>query len=117
MNKHFPLLCLGLWLGVTTSAPASGSYRIAIPKPNPKSEAKPDLDRDKYALGQQLFNGKIKLSAQSDPASQKLRLEKCQGLLPANVTKSKNLTTMAGQLTDEQLAALEHFIAQRYMAK
>lgn len=117
MNKHVSLLCLGLWLGVAANAPASGSYRIAIPKPNPKTSAKSSVDRDKYALGQQVFNGKLKFTAQADMAAQKKRLERCQARLPASVAKSKNLPALAGQLTDEQLAALEYYLGQRYLAK
>jgi hypothetical protein len=117
MNKHVSLLCLGLWLGLAMNAPASGSYRIAIPKPNPKAETKSSVDRDKYALGQQIFNGKLQLTAQSDMAAQKLRLEKCQSCLPSGVAKSKSLADLAGKLTDEQLAALEYYLGQRYPVK
>jgi hypothetical protein len=115
MNKHVSLLCLGVWLGVAANAPASGSYRAAIPKPKPKTES--SVDRDKYALGQRVFNGKVKLTAQADRAAQKPRLEKCQARLPEKVAQSKSLVDLAGQLSHEELAALEYFLGQRYPVK
>ena len=111
MSKQICLLCVTL-LAVVMNALASGSYRVTMPRP--KTETKSTVDRDKYALGQQVFNGKARLTAQADVAAQKARLEKCQARLPEAVAKSNNLTALAGQLSDEQLAALEYYVSQRY---
>ena len=114
MSKQICLLCVTL-LAVVMNALASGSYRVTMPKP--KTETKATVDRDKYALGQQVFNGKAKMTAQADMAAQKPRLEKCQACLPASTAKSKSLTELAGKLSDEQLAALEYYLSQRYPMK
>ena len=114
MTKQICLLCAGL-LAVVMNASPSGSYRVTMPKP--KTETKSTVDRDKYALGQQIFNGKAKMTAQADMAAQKPRLEKCQACLPASTAKSKSLTELAGKLSDEQLAALEYYLSQRYPMK
>ena len=114
MRKQLSLLCAGL-LAVAVKAQASGSYRISMPKP--RNEAKTTVDRDKYALGQQVFTGQANLTAQSDMAVQKPRLEKCQASLPQSAAKSKSLTALAGKLSDEQLVALEYYLSHRYLMK
>jgi len=114
MIKQVCLVSAGLLL-VVANATASGSYRLTIAKP--KTETRSAMDRDKYSLGQQVFNGKAKLTAQSDLEVQKPRLEKCQAGLPKGVAKSKSLPALAGKLSEEQLAALEYFLGERYPAK
>ena len=114
MTKLLCFLCASL-LAAAANASASGSYRVTMPKP--KTEAKASVDRDKYALGQQVFNGKAKMTVQGDMAAQKPRLEKCQAWLPVGSARSKSLTDLAGKLSDEQLAALEYYLSQRYPMK
>lgn len=91
---------------------ASGSYCACMPKP-PVTNAAGPVDKDRFDLGQKVFNGKI-APTQSDAALQRSRLEALQTQLPARVAKKKKLTNLAGKLTHEQLQALEYFIGRRY---
>ena len=117
--KREALFLLGLlmWLSHGTGIQASGSYRIAIPRPTQTTERESAIDRDKYALGQLIYSGKASLVSQTAPKDQKNRLEKCQAQLPENVAKSKDLTAMSERLTEAQLAALEYYIGHRYPQK
>jgi hypothetical protein len=94
---------------VATDVPASGTYRSNSPRPPSKER----VDRDKYGLGQKVFNGKA-APAKGDPTRQKPRLAALQASLPAKVAKKKDLTALAGQISDEQLGALEYYVGQRY---
>jgi hypothetical protein len=97
---------------VANAALASGSYTSR--PPHPRAEKK-SLDRAKYSLGQRLFDGKVKLDAQGDPAAQHARLTTLQGLLPKRVGKKKDLSVLAGKLTAEQLDALEYYVNERFV--
>jgi hypothetical protein len=100
-------------LGAPLAASASGSYCACIPKPPPAKAAK--VDRDKFDLGQKVFNGKTALSS-GDASAQRTRLASLQTQLPEKVAKKKDLTTLAGKLTDSQLDALEYYVKERYPA-
>lgn len=91
----------------------SGSYCACMPKPPPKEAKVGRVDRDRYDLGQKVYNGKT-AAAQGDATSQRARLESLQSRLPANVAKKKDLTTLAGKLTEQQLDALDYFVKERY---
>jgi hypothetical protein len=90
---------------------ASGSYCACMPKP-PRS-ARNAIDRDRYDLGQKVFNRKA-VEGKGDAAPQLERLQALQAKLPARIGKKQVLTERAGKLTSEQLDALEYFVEQRY---
>ena len=92
----------------------SGTYCACMPKPPPKSAQ--TVDRDKFDLGQKVFNGKT-APVQGDPTGQRTRLAALQAQLPEKVAKKKDLTQLAGKITDQQLDALEYFIKERYPTK
>ena len=94
---------------------ASGTYCTCMPKPPPKGSKAVRVDRDKYDLGQKVFNGKAP-AVQGDAAVQRTRLEALQRQLPEKTAAKKDLTTLAGKLSHEQLEALEYFVQQRYPA-
>jgi len=95
------------------AASASGSYCACMPKPPPAKAAK--VDRDKFDLGQKVFNGKTAPSS-GDASAQRTRLAALQTQLPEKVAKKKDLTALAGKLTDSQLDSLEYYIKERYPA-
>lgn len=95
------------------AASASGSYCACMPKPPPAKAAK--VDRDKFDLGQKVYNGKT-APASGDASAQRTRLAALQTQLPEKVAKKKDLTALAGKLTDSQLDALEYYIKGRYPA-
>jgi hypothetical protein len=84
-----------------------------MPKP-PVKQAK--IDRDKYDLGQKVFNGKTAaVDVQGEAAAvQRARLEALQAELPEKVRMKKDLPAMAGKISNEQLDALAYFVKQRY---
>ncbi|MGH8245265.1 MAG: hypothetical protein ACREUU_02405 [Gammaproteobacteria bacterium] len=100
-------------LAAPLAASASGSYCSCMPKPPPVKAAK--VDRDKFDLGQKVFNGKT-APATGDASAQRTRLAALQTQLPEKVAKKKDLTALAGKLTDSQLDALEYFVKERYPA-
>lgn len=97
------------------TASASGSYCVCIPKPPVKSDKAVKVDKDKFDLGQKVFNGKT-APASGDASAQKPRLGELQKQLPEKVAKKTDLNALAGKLTTDQLSALEYFVQQRYPA-
>ena len=95
----------------TQSSLASGSYGGYPPRP-PSSD-----HRAKYSLGKSIFTRKIELKETSDKANQKSLLSEWQMKLPTSAQGRANLSELAGKLTDNQLAALEHYLAKRYKIK
>jgi len=91
---------------------ASGTYCACMPKPPPKTTK---VDRARFDLGQKVFNGKT-APAQGDATAQQARLATLQQQLPEKVAAKKDLTALAGRLSDEQLDSLEYFVRQRYPA-
>jgi hypothetical protein len=93
----------------------SGSYCACMPKP-PSKYGKPGaIDRDRFDLGQKIFNGKA-APGQGDATAQRTRLEALQAQLPEKVGRKNDLPAMAGKLSEQQLDALEYFVKQRYPA-
>src|SRR6058998_2629059 len=122
MNNSCPstpfrrLVCLLVAAGCLAAplaASASGSYCACMPKPPPAKATK--VDRDKFDLGQKVFNGKT-VQASGDANAQRTRLASLQTQLPEKVAKKKDLTALAGKLTDSQLDALEYYVKERYPA-
>ena len=117
LNRYCLLAIAALCIAATDSY-ASGSYNARPPRP-PRVDDRDSTDRDKYALGKQIFNGKAKLVAQPavDRTAQEKRLRDLQARLPEKVQKETNLPAMAGQLSPAQLDALEHYVSKRYPSK
>lgn len=113
LPRLLPALAVAALLSAPAGLLASGSYCVCLPKPPPKSSAAKQADRDKYDLGQKVYNGKT-APATGDAAAQRARLQTLQASLPEKVAKKKDLTALAGKLTAEQLDALEHYVGQRY---
>jgi hypothetical protein len=97
---------------------ASGSYTSRLPQPPSKAGTGAKVDRAKFDLGQKVYNGKTAPVETSAPnaTAQRVRLEAVQRQLPPKVAVKKDLTTLAGKITDEQLEALEYFVKERYPA-
>jgi hypothetical protein len=112
MRNQLGLLVVIAALCSPLSLLASGSYCACMPKPPPKGQAG-KVDRDKFDLGQKVFSNRMAL-AQGDAAAQRPRLQALQAQLPEKVAKKKDLTALAGKLSDQQLEALEYYVAQRY---
>lgn len=111
--RRFAPLLLAAVLAAPLGALASGSYCVCIPKPPQAAASK--VDKDKYNLGQKVFNGKT-AAAQGDAAAQRAKLSSLQSQLPEKVGKKTDLNALAGKLTAEQLSALEYYVQQRYPA-
>ena len=109
-------LILAACLAGPLSALASGTYCSCLPKPPRPAGKAESVDRDKFDLGQKVFNGKA-APGQGDAAAQRARLETLNGQLPESVAKKKNLPVLAGKLSAEQLEALDYFVKQRYPSK
>ena len=112
LRKKLSLLVLFTALSAPLSLLASGSYCACLPKPPTKAQAG-KVDRDKFDLGQKVFNQKA-APGQGDAAAQRSRLQAVQSQLPAKVAKKKDLTALAGKLSEQQLEALEYYVLQRY---
>lgn len=80
---------------------------------------KPAADEGKYALGQKIFAGKQSLPEADAKLAEKQgpKLKKLQEMLPKEAQDKKKLGSLAGKLNDEQLAALQYYVEQRYGKK
>jgi hypothetical protein len=116
LRLHCLVIIAGTCLAGPLSAEASGSYCTCLPKPPARLGSAAKMDRDKFDLGQKVFNGKT-APVQAEAAPQRTRLQALQADLPEKVAAKKDVTALAGKLTDQQLEALEYFIKQRYPAK
>ncbi len=96
---------------------ASGSTYQRPPRVVTAEDAAKSADKEKRALGQRLYNGRLRLNAMEDASVQKPRLEALQAILPASVAKKKDLPALAGKLTPEQLEALEAYVNRRHARK
>jgi mono/diheme cytochrome c family protein len=118
MNRRLRLLqfsaCWILIGSVSQQVLASGSTYQRPPRVITAEDAAQAAEKAKLALGQRLYNGRVKPGASEDAMSQKPRLEALQALLPAAVAKKKDLPAMAGKLTPEQLEALEAYVNRRH---
>jgi hypothetical protein len=104
---------------VTAPALASGSYSGRPPQPPAKSGdgMTMKMDREKYGLGQKVYEGSAMTPGGGDVDAQRARLKAVQMKLPADAMKMKDLPAMAGKLSAAQLDALEYFVAQRFGMK
>jgi hypothetical protein len=121
MKNPVIIISAGLFAATATfphNVIASGSYCACLPKPPAASAANARgatarVDRDRFDLGQKVFNGQT-APARGNAKAQRPRLEALGSQLPAKVAKEKNLPARAGSLTNEQLDALEYYVAERY---
>lgn len=102
---------------VTTPAFASGSYGGRPPHPPVKAKAGMKMDREKYGLGQKVYDGSVMTSGGGDADRQRARLETLQAKLPDDVSSTKKLVSLAGNLSEVQLDALEYFVEERFAMK
>lgn len=102
-----------------TPALASGSYNGRPPQPPTKSGdgMAMKMDREKYALGQKVYEGSAMTPGGGNADAQMARLKSAQMKLPADAMQMKDLPSLAGKLSDAQLDALEYFVAQRFRMK
>jgi len=112
------VLCLAALLGVVATVPAfaSGSYSGRPPKP-PAAGGEMKMDREKYGLGQKVYEGRMKLMGGGDAGAQMERLKMAQAKLPADAMKVKDLPALAVKLSAVELDALEYFVSQRFAMK
>ncbi len=75
------------------------------------------LDREKYGLGQKVYEGGVMTPGEGNADAQMVRLKVVQAKLPADAAKMKDLVALAGKLSAEQLTALEYFVEQRFAMK
>jgi len=96
-------------LALAGPAFASGTYR-GRPASPPAS-----VDRSSYELGKKIYAGQFTRTANPGAAeSQRSALASLQERLPLRARTSVDLTAHAGQLDDEQYAALLYFLKKRF---
>ncbi len=100
-------------MAMVVAAHASGAYAVRPAQP-PASIVESSR---RYELGKAIFNGSIALKPAAAIPRQEQRLRQLQQRLPAARRNSVDLASLAGRLTPEQLAALEHFLSIRYKIK
>lgn len=113
------ILFAALLGAAVTAAVASGSYTGRPPQPPAKAGSGMAMktDREKYMLGQKVYEGSAMTHGGGDARAQAARLEAAQMKLPPDAMKMKDLPALAGKLTAAQLDALEYFVAQRFGMK
>ncbi len=115
------LLPLAALIAASAVAPAlaSGSYTGRPPQPPAKSGdgTAMKMDREKYGLGQKVYEGSAMTPGGGDAETQRARLKAAQTKLPADAMKMRDLPALAGKLSATQLDALEYFVAQRFGSK
>ncbi len=118
-SSRLVLLAALLGAAATLPALASGSYTGRPPQPPAKSgdNMTAKMDREKYGLGQKVYDGTAMTPGGGDAAAQAARLKTVQMKRPADAMKMKDLPAMAGKLSAAQLDALEYFVAQRFGMK
>jgi hypothetical protein len=100
---------LGIALCLAGTASGSGSYS------GRPSQAAASIDRPSYELGKKVFAGQFtRTDRAAESVSQAELLESLQRQLPLKARTHVELASYAGQLDDEQLAALQYFLKKRY---
>ncbi len=119
ITKSSRVILLAALLGaaVTVPAVASGTYSGRPPKPPAAAGSEMKMDREKYGLGQKVYEGQMKLMGGGDAGAQMERLKMAQAKLPADAMKMKDLPALAGKLSATELDALEYFVSQRFAVK
>ena len=105
-----------LLLAMAGSALASGASPTRPPRPPRSAQAAPAerMDDAKYAAGKAVFTGKAPMARNTGASKQeRARLET---LARQSGTAGRNLPSLAGRLSADQLDALEYYVAHRYPA-
>lgn len=107
------LIIPAIALALTGSALASGSSPSRPPRP-PRdfAPAASEVDSTRYALGKSVFNGKAKHVA--NPAAAKKQKSRLTQLAAASGKDGASLPALAGQLSTEQMDALDYFVSKRF---
>lgn len=113
------VIILAMLLGATAAVPAfaSGSYSGRPPTPPSKAKDGMKMDREKYGLGQKVYEGSVMTPGGGNADAQMARLKTAQMKLPADAAQMKDLASLAGKLSETQLDALEYFVEQRFAMK
>jgi hypothetical protein len=98
---------LATLVGISGESAASGTYSGRPPHP-PTS-----IDRASYELGKHVFSGKVEASANAG-AEQQAELKALRERLPSKARSKERFSEQAGQLSEEQVAALRYFLQKRY---
>jgi hypothetical protein len=107
--KFLPVLVLLITVGIADHALASGSYTGRPPRP-PSS-----VDRGLYEMGKKVFAGEfVVASAPGSAASQSELLSGLHERLPHKARAKSEIASYAGQLSAEQVKALQYFLKKRY---
>lgn len=112
------VLCLlgVVLLGMAAADPAraSGTYR---PKTAPP--ARGSVDAQRYLSGKEIFTGKqvLPTPSPSTEPDQRGRLQALAQRLPKQAKPEPPLESLAGRLTEEQLDALQYYLAIRFKLK
>ena len=100
-------------LTLSLSVLASGSYTARPIRP-PVST----VDANRYNIGKHIFSGKYEPGKPAGDATQQSpRLKQLQEKLPKAAQKTADLPALAGKLSNEQMQALEYYLAVRYKIK
>ncbi len=119
ITKSSRVLLFAALLGAAVTVPAfaSGSYSGRPPTPPGQMGGEMKTDREKYGLGQKVYEGRMKLMGGGEAGAQMERLKMTQAQLPADAMKMKDLPALAGKLSAAELDALEYFVKQRFAMK
>jgi hypothetical protein len=79
----------------------------------------PGIDPRRYGTGKRLFEGKAEPGAVpgTSTTAEGKKLAELEAKLPAEARERAQLSRLAGQLTPEQMAALEYYIFVRYKVR
>lgn len=116
-SVRFAVFAVLLGAAARVPAFASGSYSGRPPQPPAKAGDSMKMDREKYGLGQKVYDGSAMTPGGGNADAQMARLKEAQRQLPADAAKMKDLPALAGKLSAAQLDALEHYVAQRFAMK
>ena len=116
-SLRFAVFAALLSAAANAPAHASGSYSGRPPQPPAKTGDTMKMDREKYGLGQKVYDGAAMTPGGGSADAQMARLTAAQRQLPADAAKMKDLPALAGKLSAAQLDALEYYVAQRFALK
>ena len=107
------LIIPALALALSGSALASGSAPMRPPRPPQNfTPVATNMDDARYALGKAVFTGKTKHSA--NPAAAKSQKVRLTHLASAIGKEGASLPALAGQLSAEQMDALDYYASKRF---
>jgi hypothetical protein len=105
-----------IMLALASSAFASGSAPTRPPRPpaNYFTPGGEKLDNNRYALGKAVFTGKAQRTPNASAAKkQRARLTQ---LAAVSGKQGATLPSLAGQLSNEQMDALDYYVSKRFGA-